>query len=165
MAGRLKTGIGKREPGVVTGEPLTLRREEARFTSLFGCEGGGVRLSGSMGVVEPEVEKAMEPLECETAAEPGRECEAWLESREVDTLLDRRRSQERGRDAVGVLAGEALSSPSRVPRRSVAMLKPRLSPTLASPADRTFPSCPSLTERAAGGGGAKPKEGELRCRR
>lgn len=45
--------MGRREPVEVNGEPLVLRSDEVRFTSLFGCK-GGVRVPGKMGVVEPE---------------------------------------------------------------------------------------------------------------
>lgn len=61
------------------------------MTSLFrGCEVGP--LPGNMGVVDPAWEKAKEPLECDTAAEEGREAGVLLESRDLDTLLDKRRS-------------------------------------------------------------------------
>ena len=51
-------------------------------------------VSGIIGVVEPVCENAIEPLDCETAEEPGREVGVRLESREADMLLDKRRSQE-----------------------------------------------------------------------
>ena len=70
-----------------------LRSEDDRFTNLFRGKAGGV-LSGNMGVVEPACENATEPFDCETAAEPGRDVGVWLESRDVDILLDKRRSQE-----------------------------------------------------------------------
>lgn len=54
-------------------------------------------LSGNIGVVEPAYEKAIEPLDCEIAAEPGRDGGVRLESRDADMLLDKRRSQEEGR--------------------------------------------------------------------
>lgn len=46
--------MGSRDPVEANGELLVLRMDADRFTSLFGCEGGGVRLSGKTGVVEPE---------------------------------------------------------------------------------------------------------------
>lgn len=54
--------MGSLEPEERKGEPLELRSEDDRFTSLFGGSGCGV-LSGSIGVEEPACEKAMEPLE------------------------------------------------------------------------------------------------------
>ena len=72
------------------GVPFVLRSEDARFTSLFGSNGGGGVLLGKIGVVEPACENATEPFECETAADPGRD--PWLESR--DMLLDKRLSQD-----------------------------------------------------------------------
>lgn len=64
----------------------------------------------SMGVVEPECEKAREPLECEIAAELGREVGGLLESRDFDILLDKRLSHFWD-GAFGVLERE-LSLPS-----------------------------------------------------
>ena len=63
VAGRLKTGMGRRDPEDVRGEPLVLRRDAVRLTSLFGWRGGGVRVSPNIGVVEPECEKAIDPAE------------------------------------------------------------------------------------------------------
>ncbi len=74
------------------GDPLVLRREDDRFTSLFGGKGGGVLL-GIIGVVQPACENAADPFECETAAEAGRDT-GEFESREK--LLDRRRNQDCG---------------------------------------------------------------------
>ena len=55
------------------GVPLELlRTEDARFTSLFGGKGAGL-LFGNIGVVEPAWEKATEPFDCDTAADPGRD--------------------------------------------------------------------------------------------
>lgn len=51
-------------------------------------------LSGKMGVVEPVCENATEPFDCEIAEDPGRDTAVWLESRDVDSPLDKRRSQE-----------------------------------------------------------------------
>ena len=65
---------------------------------------------GSMGVVEPECEKANEPLECEMTADAGRDLGAILESRDLVILLDKRRSHVRDW-AFGVLPRE-LSLPS-----------------------------------------------------
>lgn len=79
------------------------------MTSLFrGCEVGP--LPGNMGVVDPAWEKAKEPLECEIAADEGREAGVLLESRDFDILLDKRRSHFCD-GAFGVLARE-LSLPS-----------------------------------------------------
>ena len=64
-------GKGSLEADDGNGEPLALRTDGERFTSLLGGSAGGV-LSGNIGVVEPEYEKATEPLDCEMAAEPGR---------------------------------------------------------------------------------------------
>lgn len=72
-----------------------LRTEDDLFTSLFGGSACGV-VSGKIGVVDPACEKAIEPFECETAAEPGRDMGVELDSRELDMLLDRRRIHERG---------------------------------------------------------------------
>lgn len=72
------------------GDPLVLRREDDRFTSLFGGKGGGV-LPGSIGVVEAACEKAADPFECETAAEAGRDT-GEFESRE--RLPEKRRNQD-----------------------------------------------------------------------
>lgn len=70
---------------------LTLRTEDDLLTSLFlGWETDW--LPGNMGVVDPECEKVQEPLECETTAEAGRDVVVLLESRDFDTLLDKRRS-------------------------------------------------------------------------
>lgn len=46
-------------------EPFVLRSEELRLTSLLGGKGEDdeVVVSGKMGVVDPECEKATEPLE------------------------------------------------------------------------------------------------------
>ena len=89
-------GKGSLEADDGNGEPLALRTDGERFTSLLGGSAGGV-LSGNIGVVEPEYEKATEPLDCEMAAEPGREGGVRLESRDADMLLDKRRSQVEGR--------------------------------------------------------------------
>jgi hypothetical protein len=70
---------------------LPVRREDDLLTSLFrGWEVEAIL--GSMGVVEPECEKANEPLECEMAADAGRDRGAMLESRDFVILLDKRRS-------------------------------------------------------------------------
>ncbi len=82
-------------------EPLVLRTEEFLFTSLLGCGGIGV-VSGNMRVVEPVRDRASEGLEFVTAADPGREVGVRLESRDVD-MLEKRRSQDRGRALLGVL--------------------------------------------------------------
>ena len=85
--------MGRRDPGLLRkGESLALRTEDVRFTSLFGAE-AGVVVTGNMGVDEPACEKASEPLEWETAAEPGREVGVRLLSRDVDMPLDNRRNQ------------------------------------------------------------------------
>lgn len=105
MAGRLNVGSGRREPEleVANGELLVLRREDERFTSLFGgSEDGGVA-AWNMGVVEPECEKACGPLDCEMAADPGREVGVLLESRDDVIEVDKRRSQRCG-CGLGVLA-------------------------------------------------------------
>ena len=92
----MKTASGNLEPEDVKGEAFALRTEDDRFTSLLGGSAGGV-LPDSIGVVDPAGEKATEPFECETAAEPGREIGVVvLESRDVERLLERRRNQERG---------------------------------------------------------------------
>lgn len=106
----------------------------------------------------------MEAVDCETAAEPGRDCDFWLESREVDIVLDRRRSQDRGGGVVvGVVDSEVLSCswPN-------VLFRPRPAPVPASfesclsclpIAGRAFPFCSSLTERADADGGV-PKRNE-----
>lgn len=71
---------------------MVLRSEAGRFTSLLGGSGAGAP-SGNIGVMDPVWEKAMEPLERDSADEPGRE--GVMESREVDMLLERRRSHGR----------------------------------------------------------------------
>ena len=160
--------MGSFEPEERNGEPLELRTDDERFTSLFGGSGTGV-VSGKMGVVEPACENAIEPFECEMAAEPGREMGVVLDSRELDMLLEKRRSHERGR-VVGVPACESpplasARSGTRSTVRSAPILKLVLGvsvlfcPTLAMP-ERAFPLSPSLTERAVCGG-VKAK-GELR---
>jgi hypothetical protein len=91
VAGRLKVGSGRREPGVWEGESLTPRTEADLLTSLFrGCEVDSI--FGSMGVVDPVCEKAYEPLECEITADTGRELGVRLESRDFDMLFEKRRS-------------------------------------------------------------------------
>lgn len=70
-----------------------LRTEEARFTSLFGGSDER-REPPKIGVVDPACEKAIEAFECETVAEPGRDDDARLESRDADMLLDNRRSHD-----------------------------------------------------------------------
>jgi hypothetical protein len=153
VAGRRKTGTGSLEPDERKGEPLELRTEEERFTSLFGGSGGGV-LSGSIGVVDPACEKAIEPFECETAAEPGRDMGVEVDSRELDMLLDKRRIHDRGR-VFGVAVRDGGPS-SGSAARSAPILKLVLGvnilfcPTLAL-LDRAFPFGPSLNERAVGG--------------
>lgn len=123
MAGLLKTGIGSREPELGYGEPLeVLRSEEDRLTSLLGGSGGGV-LSGNIGVMDPALEKATDPFEYDTAAEPGREVGARLESREVDMLLDKRRSQECGLEMGVPACGGYSASRSVTVARSVSVLK------------------------------------------
>jgi Zn-finger nucleic acid-binding protein len=156
------------DPEERNGEPVELRSEAERFTNLLGGSGGGV-LSGSIGVVEPACEKAIEPLEYDTAAEPGRDMGVWLDSRELDMLLDKRRIHERGR-AFGVPARDALPS-SRSAIRSGARSAPMLKlvlvvgvsvlfcPTLAPP-EPVLPFGPSLTERAVCG--VEKAKGELR---
>lgn len=69
-----------------------LRTEDERLTNLLG----GLKVAGGVeapntGAVEPEVEKAKEPFDCETVAEPGRGLEGRLESREEN--VERRFSQ------------------------------------------------------------------------
>lgn len=89
MAGLLKAGSGNRE---AEGEELILREEEERLTSLLG--GRVLGEAEKLGESEAALEKAAEEaLDWETAEEPGREGGARLESREVDRLLDRRRSR------------------------------------------------------------------------
>ena len=160
--------MGSLDPEDRRGEPVELRSEAERFTSLLGGNGGGV-LSGSIGVVEPACEKAIEPLEYETAAEPGRDMGVWLDSRELDKLLDKRRIHDRGR-AFGVPARNALPSSRSATRSgacSAAMLMLKVvvgvsvlfCPTLAPP-EPVFPFGPSLTER--GVCGVEEAKGELR---
>ena len=145
------------EPEERKGELLELRTEDERFTSLFGGSGNGVR-SGNIGVVDPACEKAMEPFECETAAEPGRDMGVEVDSRELDMLLDKRRIHDRGR-VFGVAVrdgGPSSGSAVRSGARSAPILKLVLGvnilfcPTLAL-LDRAFPFGPSLSERAVGG--------------
>lgn len=74
-----------------------LRTDDERLTSLFRASGGGVEsrmLSRNMGSVESVCERASEPFDCEMAAEFGRDIVVWLESRDVDMLLDKRRSHD-----------------------------------------------------------------------
>lgn len=87
----MKVGSGSREPAPWYGELWTVRTEADLFTNLFRGREAEVLL-GSMGVVEPVCEKANDPLECEITAELGREVAGLLESRDFDTLLDKRRS-------------------------------------------------------------------------
>ena len=114
--------------------------------------------SGNIGVVDPACEKAMEPFECETAAEPGRDMGVEVDSRELDMLLDKRRIHDRGR-VFGVAVrdgGPSSGSAARSGARSAPILKLVLGvnilfcPTLAL-LDRAFPFGPSLNERAVGG--------------
>lgn len=139
-----------------------LRSEVERFTNLFGGSGNGV-LSGSIGVVEPACEKAIEPFECEMAEEPGRDMGVEVDSRELDMLLDKRRIHDRGR-LFGVTARDPLPSSGSAIIRSAPTLKLVLGvkvlfcPTLAL-ADRAFPFGPSLNERAVGG--VEKANGEL----
>ena len=139
--------MGSFEPDERNGEPLELRTEDDLFTNLFGGSGTGV-VSGKMGVVEPVCENAMDPFECEMAAEAGREMGVVLDSRELDMLLEKRRSHERGR-VVGVPACEpppfaSSRSGTRSAVRSALILKLALGvsvlfcPTLAMP-ERAFP--------------------------
>lgn len=123
-------------------------------------------LSGSIGVEEPACEKAIDPLECEMAEEPGREMGVWLDSRELVMLLDKRRIHDRGR-VFGVTARVPLPSSRSTTRsnaRSLPMLKLVLGvsvlfcPTLALP-ERVFPFSPSLTDR--GFCGVEKAKGEL----
>lgn len=95
MAGRRNAGMGRRERGPEEEKPSTLSSEEGRLTSLLGGNAGG-ELSDTMGVAEPACETATKPLAVVYTAELGREG-VRLDSREVDTLLDRRRSQAVGR--------------------------------------------------------------------
>jgi hypothetical protein len=84
-------GTGNLDPGFCCGGLLPVRREDDLLTSLFrGWEVEAIL--GSMGVVEPECEKANEPLECEMTADAGRDLGAMLESRDFVILLDKRRS-------------------------------------------------------------------------
>lgn len=65
---------------------LKLRTDDERLTSLLG--GKFVEFStGKSGAVEGAFEYATEPLECETAAEVGREEGVRLDSR-LDILFD-----------------------------------------------------------------------------
>lgn len=74
---------------------------------------------GSMGVVDPVLENANEPLEKEIVAEAGRDNGGRLESRDLVMLVDKRRSHFC--DWVfGVLARE-LSLPSGGTLASLAM--------------------------------------------
>ena len=157
VAGRRNTGTGNLEPDERNGEPLELRTEDERFTSLFGGSGSGVP-SGSIGVVDPACEKAIEPAECETAADPGRDMGVEVDSRDMDMLLDKRRIHDRGREfGVAVRDGVPSSgSTNRSGARSAPILKlvrgvsVLFCPTLAL-LDRAFPLGPSLNERAVGG--------------
>lgn len=62
MAGRRRTGNGKREAAEGDGVPLVLRSDDVRFTSLLGGN-VGVTDSGRIGAVDPAEEKANDPLE------------------------------------------------------------------------------------------------------
>ena len=128
VAGRLKVGTGSREAEDWKGELLTLRIEDERLMSLFLGRAAGV-WSGRIGVVEPVVDAALCPLAPGTAAEAGRDVGVLLDSRDVDTVLDRRRNQLRGRP-LGVLARE-LSLPSGRNETSPLILPNPLPLTLA----------------------------------
>ena len=93
MAGRLNTGNGSLDPDGTEGELFTLRTEDARFTSLLGGRDGGVVLE-KMGVVDPACEYATEPFDCKMTEDPGRDAGVLVSSRDADTLLENRRSQE-----------------------------------------------------------------------
>jgi hypothetical protein len=121
VAGRLKVGTGNLDPGFSCGGLLPVRREDDLLTSLLrGWEVEVEAILGSMGVVEPEWEKANEPLECEMTADAGRDRGAMLESRDLVILLDRRRSHVWGW-TFGVLPCE-LSLPSGGTDTSSAMI-------------------------------------------
>ena len=57
---------------------------------MFG-RGGGVARLVNIGLVESVAEKAIEPFDCDTAADPGRGLEGRLES--IEEKVDRRLSQ------------------------------------------------------------------------
>lgn len=68
MAGRRKDG--RRVEVLVLGSSRGPRIDEERFTSLFRDTGEEDRFP-AMGAVEPSWEKAMEPLEHDTAGDSG----------------------------------------------------------------------------------------------
>lgn len=101
--------MGNREPDPGDEEPYVL--EDGRLTSLLGGSEEGVLLE-NMGVVEPAYDTATDPLAVLNAAELGREG-VLLDSRDVDTLRDNRRSQVL---ELGVLVCPRRSPPLRMVR-------------------------------------------------
>jgi len=129
---------------------LELRSEEARFTSLFGGNGGSVS-SENIGVVEPALENANDPFDGVRMAEAGREDGVWLESRDVAMLPDKRRSQDCGL-VLGVPSRAGISS-SRCIVLSNPMLalgvRLRFSPVRALPDEKLLPYPVSCADREA----------------
>ena len=81
MAGRRKDGRRVAEPE--TGASRGPRTDEARLTSLLRGTADVERLSIT-GTVEPSHEKAIEPLEHETAGDSGDGLVARLDELEID---------------------------------------------------------------------------------